>query len=479
MIPVTTPADLRLSGGTVVLPGTGAQRADLLIADGRIVAIVDPTSLAEARQTIDVSGRHVLPGVVDAHVHLGADIAMPRDRDDVRPETAAAAAGGVTSLVAYLMSAEPYEGVFASSKAAMEADAVVDFGFHFCIGTREQLASIPSYVRDLGVSSFKFFMNFRTDEGERLGLPGNDDGFLLELLEAAAANGAMVNPHAENADLIKLLGRRGALEAAEAEDGNALRAWDRSRPDYVEAEALERIGFLSMLAQADLHTVHVTNEMSLKVLRDVRAHQPKISIETCTHYLTLDTDAGVGAYGKVNPPLRPRSDVEALWAAVADGTIDTIGSDHVPRHGRHKEGGIAKASPGFPGLQGLLPLVLTEGHLKRGIALERIVDLVSTRPAANFGLGDRKGAIRPGADADLVVVDLDAPNVISTATELSGAGFTPWDGTEVGVRVERTIVRGRTVYVNVDGTGTVTDEAVGQYLPRATSGATTIRGARA
>lgn len=471
MTPRPTPADLRLSGGTVVLPGTGAQRADLLIADGRIAAVVEPTSRAEARETIDVSGRHVLPGVVDAHVHLGADIAMPRETADVRPETAAAAAGGVTSLVAYLMSAEPYEGVFASSKAAMEADALVDFGFHFCVGTREQLDAVPSYVRDLGVSSFKFFMNFRTDEGERLGLPGNDDGFLLELLEAAAANGAMVNPHAENADLIKLLARRGVLESPEVA-GNPLQAWDRSRPDYVEAEALERIGFLSMLAQADLHTVHVTNEMSLKVLRDVRAHQPKISIETCTHYLTLDIDAGVGTYGKVNPPLRPRSDVEALWAAIADGTIDTIGSDHVPRHGQYKEGGIAKASPGFPGLQSLLPLVLTEGHLKRGISLERIVDLVSTRPAANFGLGDRKGAIRPGADADLVVVDLDAPNVISAESELSGAGFTPWEGTAVGVRVERTIVRGRTVYVD----GAVIDEAVGQYLPRATSGATTNRG---
>lgn len=475
MIPLPTPADLRLSGGTVVLPGTGAQLADVLITDGRITAVVEPSSLAEARETIDVSGRHVLPGVVDAHVHLGADITQPRETADVRPETAAAAAGGVTSLVAYLMSAEPYEGVFASSKAAMEADAVVDFGFHFCIGTREQLDAIPSYVDDLGVSSFKFFMNFRTDEGQRLGLPGNDDGFLLELLEAAAANGAMVNPHAENADLIKLLARRGALEG----EGNDLQRWNRSRPDYVEAEALERIGFLSMLAQADLHAVHVTNEMSLKVLRDVRAHQPKISIETCTHYLTLDTDADLGTRGKVNPPLRPRSDVEALWDAIADGTIDTIGSDHVPRHGKYKEGGLAKASPGFPGLQGLLPLVLTEGHLKRGISLERIVDLVSTRPAMNFGLGDRKGAIRPGADADLVVVNLDAPNVISAESELSGAGFTPWEGTEVGVRVERTIVRGRTVYVGTDGEHAVSDEAVGQYLPRAKSGATTNRGVRA
>ena len=126
----------------------------------------------------------MLPGVVDAHVHLGDDITLPRTPEDVRPETAAAAAGGVTTLIAYLMSPEPYDDVFPVARRAMEADAAIDFGFHFCIGTREQLDAIPHYIADLGVSSFKFFMNFRTDEGQRLGLPGNDDGFLFELLEA-------------------------------------------------------------------------------------------------------------------------------------------------------------------------------------------------------------------------------------------------------------------------------------------------------
>jgi dihydropyrimidinase len=468
--------DLRLSGGTVVLPGSGAQLADLLVDGGQIVAVLAPGAAGDARETLDVSGRHVLPGVVDAHVHLGADITQPRKPEDVGPETAAAAAGGVTSLVAYLMSAEPYEGVFASSRAAMEADSHVDFGFHFCIGTREQLDSVPSYIADLGVSSFKFFMNFRTDEGERLGLPGNDDGFLLELLQAAAAHGAMVNPHAENADLIKLLARQGALKDADAPGANPLRLWDASRPDYVEAEALERVSFLALVANADLHAVHVTNERSLHVLRDVRKHHPKLSIETCPHYLTLDVDAACGVLGKVNPPLRHASDLEALWAAIADGTIDTIGSDHVPRHGKYKEGGLAKASPGFPGLQNLLTLVLSEGHLRRGIPLERLVDLVSTRPAVNFGLGDRKGAIRPGSDADLVVVDLAAKHTISAETELAGAGFTPWEGTEVGVRVDRTIVGGRTVFAD----GAVTGDPAGRYLPRAHSGAIpATRGARA
>ncbi|MDO9407759.1 dihydroorotase family protein [Patulibacter sp.] len=466
-----TSFDLRLAGGTVVLPGGPPQLADVLVSGGTIAGIVAPGTPADARETLDVSGRHVLPGVVDAHVHLGADITVPRTPEDVAPETAAAAAGGVTSLVAYLMSADPYDDVLPPARAAMEADSRIDFGFHFCIGTREQLEAIPHYVQDLGVSSFKFFMNFRTDEGLRLGLPGNDDGFLLELLQAARANGAIVNPHAENADLIKLYARDGVLDG----EGSPLELWDRSRPDHVEAEALERIGFLSMLAQADVHAVHVTNEMSLHVLRDVRAHQPRISIETCPHYLTLDTSSDVGVEGKVNPPLRPAADREALWAAIEAGEVDTIGSDHVPRHGSFKEGGLAKASPGFPGMQQLLPLVLTEGHLRRGIALERLVDLVSTRPAQTFGLGDRKGAIRPGMDADLVVVDLDAPTTITAEGEFASAGFTPWEGVEVGVRVERTIVRGRTVFAD----GAPVGDAAGRYLPRHRSGVPTTTGVRA
>ena len=457
--------DLRVAGGTVVLPGTGPQAADVLVDRGRIAAVVAPETPARARETLDATGLHVLPGVVDAHVHLGADITAPTTPADVRPETAAAAAGGVTSIVAYLMSADPYEDVARTARAAMEADALVDFGFHFCIGTREQLEALPRYVSELGVSSFKFFMNFRTDEGRRLGLPGNDDGFLLELLEAAHAAGAIVNPHAENADLIKLLDRRGVLDG-EARGEDPLELWDRSRPGFVEAEALERVGFLSRLADADVHAVHVTNETSLDVLRAVRQHHLRISIETCPHYLTLDTGADIGVHGKVNPPLRPRSDREALWAAVADGTIDTIGSDHVPRHVSHKAGGLRKASPGFPGMQQLLPLLLSEGHLRRGVPLARLVDLVSTRPAQIFGLDRRKGAIRPGADADLVIVDLTRGRRITAETELSGAGFTPWDGVDADVRVERTLLRGRTVFAD----GRASGEPAGQYLPRPRSG---------
>jgi dihydropyrimidinase len=205
--------------------------------------------------------------------------------------------------------------------------------------------TVPQYISELGVSSFKFFMNFRTDEGQRLGLPGNDDGFLFELLEAAGAHGGVVNPHAENPDLIKLMSRRGVLDG----DGSPLQLWDRRAPGWVEAEALQRIGFWSLQAGAGLHAVHVTSATSLRVLREARDHRANISIETCPHYLTLDTSSDIGVVGKVNPPLRAPADGEALWEAIAGGEVDTIGSDHVPRPGSFKAGGLAKASPGLPG----------------------------------------------------------------------------------------------------------------------------------
>ena len=273
----------------------------------------------------------------------------------------------------------------------MEADAAIDFGFHFCISTREQLDAVAHYISDLGVSSFKFFMNFRTDEGQRLGLPGNDDGFLFELLEAAVAHGGVVNPHAENADIIKLRSRQGILDG----EGSALELWDRRAPGWVEAEALQRIAFWARQTGTGIHAVHVTNATSLQVLREARAHQSEISIETCPHYLTLDT-ARPPASGQGQPAAAPAADSEALWDAIAAGEVDTIGSDHVPRLGASRRADWPRPRRASRACSSCLPLVLTEGHLRRGIPLERLVDLVCTRPAQTSGSATARERSAPG-----------------------------------------------------------------------------------
>lgn len=460
--------DLRVANADVVLPD-GVRKVDIIVDDGVVVDLIDPSSAADVREVIDVRGMHVLPGVVDAHVHLGPNITYPQSDDDVAPETQSAAAGGVTTLLAYLMSPQPYHDVFPVAKAAMEQASAIDFGFHFCVVTRDQLEAIPDYAASMGVSSYKFFMSFKGDEGAYLGLPGNDDGFMYDLLEACAANGAMLDPHAENIELVW------RLRAAGLKEGRTpLDSWNLARPDYVEADALNRLAFLARVTGASVYAVHTTNALALDVLRQGRLAYENIFVESCPHYLTLDVDSPCGTYGKVNPPLRVASDREALWAAVADGSVDTIGSDHVPRHRSFKEKDIWTASAGFPGVENLLPTLLSSGHHERGLPLTRIAEIASERPAQLFGMYPKKGVIRVGSDADFAIVDLNETYRISGEEQLSASAYTPWEGWEMTGRVRQTFVRGQRVYAVGEDFGAAT----GEYVSRLHSGAAALEGVR-
>ncbi len=463
---MTDTYDLRLTGGDVFLDGHGLARVDVLIRDGRIAGLVEASDPSSAAQIVDVSGKMVLPGAIDPHVHLGKDIRVPRDPDDAERETASAAAGGITTMLVYLMSGESYTGELASARAAMDANSHTDYGFHFVLGTPEHLEEFADYVEQ-GVSSFKFFMNFRGDEGKYLGLPGNDDSFMYEILRKAAEHGAMINPHPENIELVRMF-RDGDL-AARAEEMAPLEAWNAARPPFVEADAAQRVAYLASVTGASVYCVHTSSREAVEALVRQQSSYPNIFIETCTQYLTLDTSSPAGVYAKVNPPIRPREDVEFLWQAFADGKIDAVGSDHNARHRVNKEKDILSASAGFPGTGGILPLTLSEG-LRRGVDLATIVDAVSTRAAKLFGMYPRKGAILVGSDADLVVVDLDKPSVITAATQHSAAEYTPWEGTELPLSVVHTLVRGRFALRD----GELTDERPGQFIPRTRSGAAAL-----
>lgn len=460
---MTQTHDLRIRGGEVFLPGRGLTTADILVRDGLISAIVAPTDPAEATEVVNVAGQVVLPGAIDPHVHLGKDIRVPRDPDDADLESASAVAGGVTSMLVYLMSSDPYEPVLESARSVMSDHSRTDFGFHMVLGTPEHLAEVPRYT-ELGVSSFKFFMNFRGDEGAYLGMPGNDDSFMYDLLGLAADQGAMVNPHPENIELVwKLRGE------PKRDDLGPLAAWNAARPAFVEAEAAQRVAYLASVTGASVYSVHTSSAEALDALVRQRQSYENVFIETCTQYLTLDVNADCGTYGKVNPPLREPADVERLWAGFADGSVDCIGSDHNARHRTAKEKDIWSASAGFPGMGAMLPLTLTEG-LRRGIPLDRIVDAVSTRAAKLFGMYPRKGIIAVGSDADLVVVDLDGTTTIDAATQHSAAEYTPWQGREVPARVVHTIVGGQFALRD----GVLAESPTGQFLSRRHSGAAAL-----
>jgi len=457
--------DLRLSGGQVFLHGAGLARVDLLVDAGVVAGIVAPEVTADAREVVDVGGKLVLPGAVDPHVHLGKDIRVPRDRDDALLETASAAAGGITSMLVYLMSGESYASIVPESRRVMEGDSHVDFGFHIVVGSQEHLDEMPSYMDEFGISSFKFFMNFRGDEGAYLGLPGNDDGYMYDLLGLAADRGAMINPHPENIELVRKLKGRPIDESR-----GPLHAWNQARPAFVEAESVQRVAYMAQVTGASVYAVHTSSKVALDAMRRQREAYENLFVETCTHYLTLTTDSPAGSYGKVNPPIREEADLEALWSALAAGEIDTVGSDHNARHRSFKEKDVWAATAGFPGTGGVLPLTLAEG-MRRGVPLDRIVDVTSTRSAKLFGMYPRKGTIRVGSDADLVVVDLDDSTTIEAQSQYSAAEYTPWEGTQVPLRVVHTIVRGHFAVRD----GQLSDVTTGRYLPRQHSGAAALK----
>ena len=455
--------DLVITGGRVVLP-TGVQDCDIAVRDGRIAALLAPGEAVAAEATLDARGLTVLPGAVDVHLHLGhgADISRPRVPADAAGETAAAARGGITSFIPYLMSTEPFEDMFDGVRDVTEQGARIDFGYHFCISTEAQLAGVARYAAEYGVPSFKIFMNNRGGEGKRLGLPDIDDGFLFRLCEAAAAAGGMVCPHPETIELAWVLRERLLREDPEGKGG--LATWNASRPPFVEAEAVQRAAFVADAAGAPLYVVHTSSQAALEAgLRQRRAGM-RVHLETCPHYLTHDETWERGAVGKINPPLRRAADREALWQAVLSGEIDTVATDHVHRDISAKQSGIWTASPGCPGLETLLPVLLSEGHHRRGLPLERVAALLSANPARLMGMGDRKGAIMAGLDADFALVDLDADWVLGKDDIASSAGYSIYEGWKLKGRVVHTLSRGRFVLRD----GALQDDAIGtgRYLRR-------------
>lgn len=453
------------TGGQVVLPDR-VVASDIVTRGGKIIALGDTAPKDGPVERIDLRGLTVLPGGIDPHLHLGhaTDISRPRVPGDAAQESAAAAVGGITTFIPYLMATAPFETLFDEVRDMTEAGSRIDFGYHFIISTEEQLAGVPAYVSRYGVPSFKIFMNNRGGEGARLGLPDIDDGFLFRLCELAGAHGGLVCPHPETIEIAWVMRER---EKARDPDGKGgLPVWNASRPDFVEADAVQRSAYLARKAGARIYIVHTSSGEALDAALMHRKAGTDIAIETCPHYLTHDESYARGTVGKINPPLRARQDCDALWQAIIDGHVDTIGTDHVHRDLSGKVASIWDASPGCPGLETMLPVMLSEGHARRGLSLPRIAALTAGNAARSFGLDHSKGTIAVGMDADFAIVDTGAEWVLDAAHLKSSAGYSIYEGSRFTGRVVHTVLRGDFVMRE----GALVDTAVGRgrYLPRTT-----------
>ncbi len=448
--------DLLVTGGTVVFPGRPQARLDIGIKDGRIAALLAPDVPASATRTIDARGKHVFPGLIDCHLHFG----FGEKITEYTTETVYAAQGGFSTVLGYFLNNEAYDDVFAREIAHARERCHVDFGFHFSTANEQHLAELPRYVREFGVTSFKYFMNFKGEEGRYLGLDGTDDGYFYDLLEGAAALGdAMIVCHTENIELVNRIRRK-----FQQQGRNTLRDWCLSKPPFTEAENLVRAAYFAEQLGARIYIPHLSSRLGLDETRKWRDRYEHVYLETCPHYLTHHLDMDIGSLGKANPPFRSRDDVEAMWEGIADGTIEVVASDHVPRKRATKEKPIWQASQGFPGTATILPVLLSEGYHKRGLALDRICDAVTAAPARIFHLADRKGDIRIGLDGDLTIVDLGLEKAADPAALGSYSDYSLYENWPLKGWPVMTIVRGEVV---MDAGKIVGRGGYGQYIRRA------------
>jgi dihydroorotase len=431
---MTITADLVIRGGSVVSPDCVTD-ASIAIKDGVIVCVGSEATMPSARETLDARGLHVLPGVIDVHVHF-RDPGYPH-KEDFASGTAAAAFGGVTTVFDMPNTIPPTGSAKElAAKHRIAADkAHVDFGLYGLLG-EDTIEHVPALVAG-GVIGFKLFM------GNTFGkIPSPSTGAMLEAFEVVAATGKRISLHAETNSIMER--RETRMRAAGRRDPLAHIA---SRPAIVAVEAVSRAALLAEWTGARIHVLHISSAEELRPLREAKARGVEITGETCPHYLMLSTDdyARLGGVIRVNPPVREARNQAPLWAALADGTIDLIATDHAPHSPEEKtRNDIWTVDCGFPGVETQMPLMLSQADAGR-FTVTDYVRWSAASPARIWGLYPRKGVIQPGSDADIAIVDLAREWSIEDAKLQSRSKITPWNGRRVRGLPIHTLVRGRYV----------------------------------
>jgi len=469
--------DLVVVNGTVVLPGLGPQRMDLGVKDGKIAAIAASLAASDGAEVVDARNRHVLPGAVDSHTHVG--IYRPFSADALS-ESTSAVAGGTTTMISYFRTGShylnktgSYREIFPEVLKLSAGQFRCDYSYHVAPMTNGHLDEMEWLV-DQGVGSFKLYMFYKSltlssdsTKGREYTMSDDYDlGYLYEIMERAAAltkargRRISLSLHCENPELIRTF-----INRIKAQGLTGLEAYSHARPTLSEELAIEEAVVLSHAAGCPVNLLHLSSGAAVTKGIEVKRRYPDddILLEATLHHLMLNWHNAGGYTAKVNPPIRTPQDQEVLWAAVKDGHIATVVSDHAALSKDKKEGDFWAAWPGFGGTGMLYPVLLSEGVLKRGLTLERAVDLVSANPARSFGLYPKKGAIAIGSDADLAIVDLTTPKTVTAASLHSAQDFTPFEGMQLNGWPVATVLRGRVVFANDQPVGT----PGGDFLRRA------------
>lgn len=460
--------DTIIHGGTIVT-ASKTYKADVGVR-GETIAAIEPGLAKEYKngvRHIDARGRYVIPGGIDVHVHLALPFCGTVSSDDYDTGTRAAACGGVTSLIDFAI---PYgeqtlQQGLDTWRAKAEGKACIDYTFHMAITNfARQGKEIPRIVKQ-GIPTFKQFMIYAAEGWQ------SDDADLFSALETLRDLGGLLLVHAESSRVLDMLIERRHRPAEMKKHGARLHPM--TRPNFVEAEAIERLIHWTRVTRGRAFVVHMSTAEGADLIRRARDDGVDILAETCAQYLVLDESVFAEKDGHLYatcPQLKTVADQKRLWAGLRDGDVCNVSTDTCTFTRKQKamwQGDFTKIPMGMPGLETLLPLVYTHGVLKRRITLNQFVEKCCTAPAKIMGLHPRKGSLRVGSDADIVVFHPTKTRTVDWKSMETNCDWSPFQGWELAGFAEHTLSRGRHI---VDSYKFVGKNGWGKFLPREHAG---------
>ena len=437
-----TRVDTIIRGGQVV---TSSQVFDsaIAISGEKIVALGPEELLPPADTYIDAEGKFVLPGLIDAHVHLDG-------HDDYELGALAAARAGLTTLIPFgtynLEGDETLPQAIGRIREEVNSTALVDFALHFILQNRPSILNSLPQALEMGVKSYKMFMTYKKRPGRMC-----DDDYICNAMDLVARGGGVLQLHCESGNIIEYLENK-----LIGEGHTHPTDFPTACPDWAEEEAINRAVKMGAATRCPTYVVHLSTQLGLERIKQAQAQGQLVWTETCPQYLLLsDAEmAKVGPLAKIGPPLRPEDgpDREALWRGLEQGHTSIVSSDHSPHPWELKQVGWdnifvtpegASVPFGSPGLETIVSLMYSEGVVKRGLPIWWLARVMAENPARIFGLFPRKGVIQVGSDADLLILDPQGDRIITARDHQSNAGYTLFEGWEVQGRPWMTLLRGK------------------------------------
>jgi len=439
----------------VVLP-QGIINKNIVIDEGKIVDFTN--DIPSSDNKINGNGLISVPGIIDTHVHYG--VYSPID-NAAKTESHAAAIGGITTMMRMLRLDSSYKNSLIPQLIASSQNHYVDYTIHASIFNTQQIDEMKFCI-DKWITSFKLFMNLGGDVGHvYMDMePGTTslceakvdvtNEIVQKVVQKAASLGCPVLVHAEDYEICAC-----GLKTAKEKHKDGLSAWSESRSTQSEVKAIKTISQFARECDCTLYFVHIGSSDALNQIQIEKKNGTKIFVETCPHYLTLSYEKQDGYLAKVMPPIRTSTDIQSVWNAINDGSIDTIGTDHVANQLKLKIGGndVWDALAGFPGIGTLLPILLSEGVNKSRISIEKLTNLMSTNAAKIFGMYPKKGVLEKNSDADITMIDLKKEKKVTSELFGGFSDYLVYDGWELKGWPVKTIVRGTVVADNFEVIG--------------------------